>query len=199
MNEAEVRQKLRKVEALFARAGTGGEREAAAAAAEDAGSAFVAFAGRLEDILCIQQDRVVASGNTVRYGGGRGNEQVASTSPRLPRWVHRPLPRAGRRQPRWSARRLARGALPRGALPRANGTTPERRSSPRQGGEFYFADSGENCTAGDRGFFSPRTRYSLFRPKLEDPAHGIPYHRHWLVLSRRPHCHTRRLRTARRD
>lgn len=34
MDETEVRDKLRKIEALFARAGTGGERVAAAAAAE---------------------------------------------------------------------------------------------------------------------------------------------------------------------
>ena len=34
MNEAEVREKLRKVEALFARAGPSGERNAAAAAAD---------------------------------------------------------------------------------------------------------------------------------------------------------------------
>ena len=34
MNEADVREKLRKIEALFARAGTSGERTAAAAAAE---------------------------------------------------------------------------------------------------------------------------------------------------------------------
>ena len=34
MNETDVREKLRKIEALFARAGTGGERAAAAAAAE---------------------------------------------------------------------------------------------------------------------------------------------------------------------
>lgn len=34
MNETEVREKLRKIEALFARAGTSGERAAAAAAAD---------------------------------------------------------------------------------------------------------------------------------------------------------------------
>jgi transposase len=35
--------------------------------AEEAGSAFVAFAGALEDILCIQEERVVGNDNTVRY------------------------------------------------------------------------------------------------------------------------------------
>ena len=35
--------------------------------AADTGSAFVAFAGTLEDILCAQEDRVVAGDNTVRY------------------------------------------------------------------------------------------------------------------------------------
>jgi transposase len=34
---------------------------------EDAGSAFVPFAGLLEDILCIQEERVVGNDNTVRY------------------------------------------------------------------------------------------------------------------------------------
>ncbi len=35
--------------------------------AEEAGSAFVAFAGSLEDILCIQEERVVSNDNTLRY------------------------------------------------------------------------------------------------------------------------------------
>ena len=35
--------------------------------AADTGSAFVAFAGTLKDILCAQEDRVVAGDNTVRY------------------------------------------------------------------------------------------------------------------------------------
>ena len=35
--------------------------------AADTGSAFVAFAGTLEDILCAQEDRVVAGDNAVRY------------------------------------------------------------------------------------------------------------------------------------
>jgi len=34
---------------------------------EDAGSAFVPFAGNLEDILCIHEERVVGNDNTVRY------------------------------------------------------------------------------------------------------------------------------------
>ena len=37
--------------------------------AEDTGSAFVAFAGTLEDILCVQEERVVSNDNTVRYKG----------------------------------------------------------------------------------------------------------------------------------
>jgi transposase len=36
---------------------------------EDTGSAFVPFAGTLEDILCIQEDRVVGNDNTVHYKG----------------------------------------------------------------------------------------------------------------------------------
>ncbi len=35
--------------------------------AEEASSAFVAFAGSLEDILCVQEERVVSNDNTVRY------------------------------------------------------------------------------------------------------------------------------------
>ena len=34
---------------------------------EAPGSAFVPFAGKLEDILCIQQERTVGNDNTVRY------------------------------------------------------------------------------------------------------------------------------------
>ncbi len=36
---------------------------------EEAGSAFVPFAGNLADILCVQEERVVAGDNTVRYNG----------------------------------------------------------------------------------------------------------------------------------
>ena len=35
--------------------------------AEDKGSAFVPFAGALDDILCVQQERTVGNDNTVRY------------------------------------------------------------------------------------------------------------------------------------
>ncbi len=38
-----------------------------AVAAEGEGSAFVPFAGSLDDILCVQEDRVVGNDNTVRY------------------------------------------------------------------------------------------------------------------------------------
>ena len=38
-----------------------------AVAPEENASAFVPFAGNLEDILCIQADRVVNNDNTVRY------------------------------------------------------------------------------------------------------------------------------------
>ena len=37
--------------------------------AEAEGSAFVPFAGALEDILCVQQERTVSNDNTVRYNG----------------------------------------------------------------------------------------------------------------------------------
>ncbi len=38
-----------------------------AIAPEEPGSAFVAFAGNLDDILCVQEERTVAGDNTVRY------------------------------------------------------------------------------------------------------------------------------------
>lgn len=38
-----------------------------ARAAEEAGSAFVPFAGNLDDILCVQEERQVGNDNTVRY------------------------------------------------------------------------------------------------------------------------------------
>ncbi len=37
--------------------------------AEHAGAAFVPFAGDLDNILCVQHDRVVSGDNTVRYNG----------------------------------------------------------------------------------------------------------------------------------
>ena len=40
-----------------------------AIAPEAPGSAFVPFAGNLDDILCIQKERTVAGDNTVRYKG----------------------------------------------------------------------------------------------------------------------------------
>ncbi len=38
-----------------------------AIASEEPGSAFVPFAGNLDDILCVQRERTVAGDNTVRY------------------------------------------------------------------------------------------------------------------------------------
>lgn len=38
-----------------------------AVTAQETGSAFVAFAGQLEDMLCVQHERVVSNDNTVRY------------------------------------------------------------------------------------------------------------------------------------
>lgn len=40
-----------------------------AVAAAEGGTAFIPFAGPLDDILCIQEERVVSSDNTVRYEG----------------------------------------------------------------------------------------------------------------------------------
>ena len=36
---------------------------------EEPGSAFVPFAGNLDDILCIHEERTVAGDNTIRYKG----------------------------------------------------------------------------------------------------------------------------------
>jgi hypothetical protein len=40
-----------------------------AVAAAEEGTAFVPFVGALDDILCVQDERVVGNDNTVRYGG----------------------------------------------------------------------------------------------------------------------------------
>ena len=40
-----------------------------AVAAAEEGTAFVPFVGALDDILCVQEERVVRNDNTVRYGG----------------------------------------------------------------------------------------------------------------------------------
>ena len=40
-----------------------------ASPAEEPANAFVPFAGDLENILCVQHERVVAGDNTVRYNG----------------------------------------------------------------------------------------------------------------------------------
>ena len=48
--------------------------------AADTGSAFVAFAGTLEDILCAQEDRVVAGDNTVRSRTARCRSRPIATA-----------------------------------------------------------------------------------------------------------------------
>src|SRR4029434_8598441 len=40
-----------------------------AVAATEEGTAFVPFVGALDDILCVQDERVVGNDNTVRYAG----------------------------------------------------------------------------------------------------------------------------------
>ena len=40
-----------------------------AVAAAEEGTAFVPFVGALDDILCVQEERVVGNDNTVRYAG----------------------------------------------------------------------------------------------------------------------------------
>ncbi len=80
--------------------------------AADTGSAFVAFAGTLEDILCAQEDRVVAGDNTVRY---------KNRTLQIPADRHRhhyvkaqvPGARISRRPPGRLPRTQVSGALPR--------------------------------------------------------------------------------------
>ena len=53
-----------------------------AAPAAEAGSAFVPFAGALDDILCVQEERVVAGDNTLRYKGRLQGRRARSIDPR---------------------------------------------------------------------------------------------------------------------
>ena len=48
--------------------------------AEAAGSAFVAFAGNLTDILSLQEERVVAGDNTVRYKNSSSRSRPTATA-----------------------------------------------------------------------------------------------------------------------
>ncbi len=83
--------------------------------AADTGSAFVAFAGTLEDILCAQEDRVVAGDNTVRYSALQ--EPHAADPGRSPppplRQGAGPGARISRRPPGRLPRTQVSGALPR--------------------------------------------------------------------------------------
>ena len=80
--------------------------------AADTGSAFVAFAGTLEDILCAQEDRVVAGDNTVRYKNR--TLQIPGRSPPPPlRQGAGPGARISRRPPGRLPRTQVSGALPR--------------------------------------------------------------------------------------
>ncbi len=79
--------------------------------AEAQGSAFVPFAGALDDILCVQEERTVANDNTVAL------QAPGAPAPRRPpppplRQGHGPGARVSRRH----ARRLPRAPMP-GAIP----------------------------------------------------------------------------------
>ena len=75
--------------------------------AEDQGTAFVPFAGALDDILCIHEDRTVANDNTVRYKR-RALQIPADRHPPPLRQGHGPGARVSRRH----ARRLPRTPMP---------------------------------------------------------------------------------------
>ena len=80
--------------------------------AADTGSAFVAFAGTLEDILCAQEDRVVAGDNTVRYK----NRTLQIPADRHRHHIRQgagPGARISRRPPGRLPRTQVSGALPR--------------------------------------------------------------------------------------
>ena len=61
--------------------------------AAEEGTAFVPFVGALDDILCVQDERVVGNDNTVRYGG-RVLQIPEQRHRRLPRWPACDLPRS---------------------------------------------------------------------------------------------------------
>ena len=95
--------------------------------AEDTGSAFVAFAGNLAEILCVQADRVVGD-NTVRYNG------LSLQIPADRHRHHTSRPRSSCRTSRRHPRRLPRPALPgpdgtRSRPPKARPRDPPRPNS----------------------------------------------------------------------
>ncbi len=105
--------------------------------ADEAGSAFVAFAGKLEEILCVRHERQVSNDNTVRYKGlalqipadrhrhhyakvrVRVHEKLRRLSGRFPR-TQGPHPLLGRwhadREPQAAGRVSRFDATGRGAL-----------------------------------------------------------------------------------
>ena len=55
-----------------------------AVTAAEPGSAFVAYAGELAEVLCVQVERVVGNDNCVRYDGPLPADPVATPPPPLP-------------------------------------------------------------------------------------------------------------------
>ena len=76
--------------------------------AEGQGSAFVPFAGALDDILCVQEERTVSNDNTVRYPRAEPADPARPPSTPL-RQGKGPGARVSRRH----ARRLPRASMPR--------------------------------------------------------------------------------------
>ena len=122
--------------------------------AEDKGSAFVPFAGALDDILCVQQERTVGNDNTVRYHAR--SEPADPTRPPSP-----PL-RQGKGQGARVSRRNPR-PLPR---PQMLGPLQRRRRAHRQpnpAGRVIRFDAARRCpvdkwTAAPRPTTSPQAQ-----------------------------------------
>ena len=101
--------------------------------AEDKGSAFVPFAGALDDILCVQQERTVGNDNTVRYTASLQIparppspplRQGQGQGPRVSRRNPRPLPRPQMLGPLQRRRRAHRHPNPAGRVIRFDAARP---------------------------------------------------------------------------
>ena len=89
--------------------------------AEVEGSAFVSFAGALDDILCVHEERTVSNDNTVRYKRGAPAAPRRPPSPPL-RQGHGPGARVSRRNARPLPRAPMPGPIP---TPTASPSTPQ--------------------------------------------------------------------------
>ena len=110
--------------------------------AADTGSAFVAFAGTLEDILCAQEDRVVAGDNTVRYKNRTLQIKAPGRSPPPPLRQGAGIPMT-----REVMTRISWGSTsPPGRLPRTHPVSGRRRGAFTAQYRLRILEEAESCT-----------------------------------------------------